>query len=186
MNQKQPQVIMVAGANGSGKTSAAMTLLPNLDCLNFINADEIAKGLSPLNPEIAAVDAGRLMLQRLNKTIHTQQSFSFETTGAGLIHIRTLQKCRKAGYYIRILYLYLSSVEIAIERVANRVLQGGHNVPINDIKRRYNKGLKRLLIDYTPLANEVKIVDNSYGLMRTIALKTLRTCIHKSYRLQII
>ena len=163
---------MIAGANGSGKTTAIMTLLPtHLNLFNFINADEIAKGLSPLCPQDASLDAGRLMIKQLNKMIGFQKDFAFETTGAGLGHLNTLEKCYKKGYYIHIIYLYLNSDDIAVKRVANRVAQGGHNVPESDIKRRYLKGLKNILNDYAQIADFIEIIDNSHGLMQTVACK---------------
>lgn len=165
-------VYMIAGCNGSGKTTAVMTLLPEyLNIFNFINADEIAKGLAPLNPESASLQAGRLMLQQLDKMIFSKKDFAFETTSAGLGHIKTLKKCRLAGYKIHIIYLYLSSETLAIKRVANRVQQGGHNIPERDIIRRYLKGLKNIFKSYIQLADYTEIIDNSYGLMQTVAIK---------------
>lgn len=168
----RPNVYMIAGANGSGKTTAIMTLLPkHLSLFNFINADEIAKGLSPLSPEDASIDAGRLMIRQLNKIIDLKKDFAFETTGSGLGHLRTLEKCRINGYYIHIIYLYLNSENIAVKRVDNRVKQGGHNVPQADIKRRYLKGLKNIFFEYTQSADFIEIIDNSYGLMEVVASK---------------
>jgi predicted ABC-type ATPase len=104
----KPSVYMVAGCNGAGKTTAIMTLLPDyLNICNFLNADEIARGLSPLNPQSAVIDAGRLMLQQLDKIILQKKDFAFETTASGLGHIKTLKKCLSAGYKIHIIYLYL-------------------------------------------------------------------------------
>lgn len=133
----KPSVIMIAGPNGAGKTTAAMTLLPDfLHMREFVNADEIARGLSPLNASSVAIEAGRLMLKRLHTLIEQRKHFAFETTGAGQGHIRTLERCRDAGYEISLAFLYLLSAEVAIDRVKLRVSQGGHDVPQPDIIRR--------------------------------------------------
>ena len=168
----KPDVYMIAGINGAGKTNASMILLPHyLQVIHFLNADEIAKGLSPFKPEHASLEAGRLMLEQIDKMINHKKNFAFETTGAGLSHIKTLEKCKKAGYQVHLIYLYISSVDIAIQRVENRVKQGGHNIAISDIQRRYPKGLKRFFNNYLPLADTIKIIDNNLGELELIASK---------------
>ena len=165
-----PKVYVIAGPNGAGKTSTSMTLLANyLDLKFFVNADEIARGLSPLDPGLAAIDAGRLMIKRMARLIEQRTSFAFETTLSGLGHRQTLKKCQLAGYEIHIVFLYLSSVEMAFQRVRNRVAQGGHDVPQDDIRRRYHNGIRRLFCDYAECANTVTILDNSDGMTQPIA-----------------
>ena len=167
-----PDVYMIAGINGAGKTNASNILLPHyLQVIHFLNADEIAKGLSPFQPESASIEAGRLMLDQINKMINQRKNFAFETTGAGLSHLKTLKKCKDAGYNTHLIYLHLDTVDIAIQRVENRVQQGGHNIPLSDIKRRYLKSMKRIFKNYLPLADTVKIIDNSVGELELIASK---------------
>jgi predicted ABC-type ATPase len=126
----------------------------------FVNADEIAYGLSPLNQASMAIEAGRLMLKRTQTLIEKHKSFAFETTGAANLHIRTLQRCRDNGYQTGLLFLYLSSPELAIERVKLRVSQGGHHIPETDIVRRYYKGIKMLFSNYIALADNIELYDN--------------------------
>lgn len=169
---RSKQVIMIAGPNGAGKTSTAMVLLPNfLNVNEFVNADQIAYGLSPFNQESLAMEAGRLMLKRINYLIEQHKSFAFETTGAALLHIRTLKRCRDAGYQTGLVFLYLPSVELAIERVKLRVSQGGHNIPEEDIRRRYHHGLNLLFSQYLDLVDTAEIYDNSYAKTTLIAKK---------------
>lgn len=175
---QRPHVFMIAGPNGAGKTSTAMALLPKLHLLEFINADEIARGLSPLNPRSTALDAGKLMLKRIAYLTLQKQHFAFETTAAGKVHIKTLQQCHKAGYSTHLIFLYLTSPQLAMERVKTRVSRGGHNVPENDIIRRYNRGLKNLMQDYIHLVDNVKILDNSTGAFSPIAQKIDKTGWH--------
>ncbi len=165
----KPTVVMIAGPNGAGKTSTAMALLPDLHVREFVNADEIARGLSPLNATSVAIEAGRLMLKRLHSLIELRRHFAFETTGAGHGHIRTLERCREMGYNISLVFLYLSSANLAADRVELRVSQGGHDVPQADITRRYNKGIKMFFTHYVPLADKVEVYDNSYGDTRLVA-----------------
>jgi predicted ABC-type ATPase len=168
----QPQVVMIAGPNGAGKTSAAMTLLPDyLNIREFVNADEIARGLSPLNPSAAASAAGRIMKERLDHLIEGRQNFAFETTAAGMTRRLTMQKCREAGYATSIVFLYLSSPKLATERVKLRVSQGGHDIPEQQIISRYHAGMKNLFKIYFPLADTIEIYDNSFAEPALIAKK---------------
>jgi predicted ABC-type ATPase len=168
----QPHVVMIAGPNGAGKTSAAMTLLPDyLNIREFVNADEIARGLSPLNPSAAASAAGRIMKERIDHLIENCQNFAFETTAAGVTRRLTMQKCRDAGYATGIVFLYLSSPALATERVKLRVSQGGHDIPEHQIISRYHGGIKNLFTIYVPLADVVEIYDNSLAEPALIAKK---------------
>lgn len=158
----QKEILMIAGPNGAGKTTAAITLIPNLPLIyEFINADEIARGLSPLHPETMALVASKLMIQRLRDLLAANKSFAFETTAAGTNYLKYLKQAQKQGYTFNLMFLWLDSPEQAIRRVAERVSQGGHNIPTEVIKRRYFAGLKNLLKYYLPLADSAMLIDNS-------------------------
>lgn len=163
---------MIAGPNGAGKTSTAMTLLPNFLQINeFVNADEIAYGLSPFNPSSMAIESGRLMLKRISTLIANKKSFAFETTGAANIHLRSMGQCRQSGYQCDLMFLYLTSPELAIDRVKLRVAQGGHNIPETDIIRRYYRGLKLIFSQYIGLFDNSEVFDNSHGNVQLVAEK---------------
>jgi predicted ABC-type ATPase len=134
-----------------------------LDIRVFVNADEIARGLSPLDPKGSEIMAGRLMLDRLDELASAGENFAFETTCAGRGHIRLLQTCRAAGYRIMLVFLWLPSPDIALARVARRVSQGGHQVPDDVVIRRYSAGLRNMRQLYLPLADTALIYDNSDG-----------------------
>ena len=154
-----PVLYIIAGPNGAGKTTASYTLLPDmLDCREFVNADEIARGLSPFNPESMAFEAGRMMLHRIEQLIESETTFAFETTLSTLSYAGMIRRCRKKGYKIVIIFLWLSSPELAIERVRSRVAKGGHNVPEDVIRRRYSKGLKNFVDLFMPLCDEWMVV----------------------------
>lgn len=168
---------MIAGPNGAGKTTMAQSLIPDfLDVYEFVNADEIAKGLSPLHPETMALTASKLMIKRLRELLGSAKSFAFETTGAGTNYIKHLKDARAKGYEVNLMFLWLASPEQAIERVAYRVIQGGHDIPVESIKRRYFAGLKNLFKYYLPLADSVLIVDNSSEKRGVIAQKVTGHC----------
>ena len=157
-----PNLYIIAGCNGSGKTTASFTILPEmLHCDVFINADEIAKGLSPLNPEKASIEAGRLMLTKIDKLIVAQEDFAFETTLATRSYASKIAKARNAGYVATLLFLWLDSPELAMERVKLRVLEGGHDVKEHVVERRYFAGLKNLFELYIPVADYWMVFNNS-------------------------
>lgn len=136
------KVIIIAGPNGAGKTTFAHEFLPNeADCPIFVNADLIAAGLSPFNVEAAALQAGRLMLAELERHFQANQSFAFETTLSGRGYLRHITRWRAAGYQVKLIFLRLNNAEEAVERVAQRVRQGGHNIPEDVIRRRFDAGL---------------------------------------------
>ncbi len=140
-----PNLYIIAGPNGAGKTIASYTVLPEmLNCKEFVNADEIAKGLSPFQSDKAAITAGRLMLQRINEHINNKVDFAFETTLSTKSYVQTIQKAKILNYSVTIVYLWLSSSELAIERVKLRVNEGGHNIPDEVIRRKYLNGIKNL------------------------------------------
>lgn len=157
-----PNLYIIAGCNGAGKTTASFTVLPEmLDCEEFINADEIARGLSPFNPDRAAIEAGRIMLRKIDKLISNHKDFAFETTLATKSYSNTIEKARQAGFQITLVFFYLDSQDLAIERVKTRVIEGGHNIPIPIIIRRYYAGLKNLFRLYIPICDYWMIFDNS-------------------------
>ncbi len=156
-----PDVYIIAGCNGAGKTTAAYNLLPDVfQTVEFVNADEIARGLSPFNSSGVAFQAGRIMLERLEKLVEENQSFSFETTLSGLAYLGFIKKVKKKGYGITFFYVYLNSINLAKERVAIRVSKGGHTIPEDVIKRRYFKGLRNFN-RYAMEADDWYIYDNS-------------------------
>ena len=163
---------IISGCNGAGKTTASFTILPEIiDCDEFINADEIAKGLSPFQPETVAFEAGRIMLNRINTLLAAHKTFAFETTLATKSYKNYIIRAKKQGYNISLLFFWLNSVELAKERVKNRVKEGGHHIPENVIKRRYKKGIQNLFDVFLLLVDNALIIDNSYGKHELIAKK---------------
>ncbi len=157
-----PKLYIIAGCNGAGKTTASYTVLPEmLGCKEFVNADEIAKGLSPFNPESVAIEAGRLMLQRMDDLLSEGADFAFETTLATRSYVKFIERAHAKGYFVTLLYFWLPTPEQAIERVATRVSEGGHNIPSDVIRRRYANGLRNLTTLYTPVCDFWSIYDNS-------------------------
>ena len=161
----QPNLYMVAGPNGTGKTTSAMKLLPNnLSIYEFVNADEIARGLNPLNRDGQAIPAGRLMLERIDDLIKTKKNFAFETTGSSKIFAEKLKHAKAEGYFVGLVYLWLPSADMAKERVRLRTIQGGHNIPVEIIERRYNRGLSNLINLYIPIVDHVVVFDSTMPL----------------------
>lgn len=162
MNEKT--IYIISGCNGAGKTTASYTILPEiLDCPEFVNADNIAAGLSPFQPEKVAFEAGRIMLERIDFLLSTNQTFAIETTLASKTYKSKLTKAIKNGYQIKLLFFWLPNVSMAIDRVAMRVSEGGHNIPVEVIVRRYLRGIQNLFKIYIPLCNEWAVFDNSDG-----------------------
>ena len=143
----EKNLYIISGCNGAGKTTASYSVLPTLlDCKQFVNADEIAKGLSPFCPESVAIQAGKLMLLRIEELLASDETFSIETTLATRSYSELIKRAQEKGYKVTLLYFWLNSPELAVERVARRVSEGGHNIPKDVIYRRYEKGLKNLWI----------------------------------------
>lgn len=156
------KLYIIAGCNGAGKTTASYTVLPEmLGCKEFVNADEIAKGLSPFNPESVAIEAGHLMLQRMDDLLAEGADFAFETTLATRSYVKFIEKAHAKGYYVTLLFFWLPTPEQAIERVATRVREGGHNIPSEVIRRRYANGIRNLTALYTPICDYWTIYNNS-------------------------
>jgi predicted ABC-type ATPase len=162
MTSAYKDVVMIGGPNGAGKTTAATRLLPKeLGIREFVNADEIARGLSPFNPEGSALAAGRLMIERIHELIDRGESFAFETTCSGRAYAQTLLRCREAGYRLTLIFLWLPSAKEALRRVARRMAQGGHRIPNDVVIRRYATGLKNLQRLYLPIVDIAYIYDNT-------------------------
>lgn len=153
---------IISGCNGAGKTTASYTVLPEiLNCREFVNADEIARGLSPFYPEGMAIEAGRLMLERIDTLLKHGEDFSIETTLATRSYSRLVKNAHQLNYKVTLLYFWLKSPELAKERVAHRVRNGGHNIPDDVIERRYDLGLRNLFNIFIPIVDEWFIFDNT-------------------------
>ena len=156
------RIIIIAGPNGAGKTTFAREyLLKEAKCPDFINVDLIAAGLSPFDPDRAAIQAGRLMLSEIERRVKKGDSFAFETTLSGHVYARLIPRWRKAGYRVRLIFLGLPNADIAIGRVKMRVAQGGHNVASAVVRRRFESGLRNFQDSYKNLVNKWEWYDNS-------------------------
>ncbi len=159
---KIKNLYIIAGCNGAGKTTAAYNILPQiLDCKEFVNADEIAKGLSPFQPEKVALQAGKIMLNRIEELMLQGTDFAFETTLSTKTYQQTVLKAQEKGYFVSLLFFWLNNVSLAKQRVAFRVQEGGHHIPNEVIERRYQRGLKNLFELYMPICDNVMLFDNS-------------------------
>lgn len=157
----KPTLYIIAGCNGAGKTTASMSVLPEvLDCREFVNADEIAKGLSPFKPEEVAIEAGKLMLKRIDYLLSKEETFAIETTLATKSYRNLVEHAKMLGYTVVLLFFWLPSPEMAEKRVANRVAEGGHNIPVEVIHRRYWLGLQNLFNIFEPIVDLLSIYDN--------------------------
>lgn len=157
-----PILYIIAGCNGAGKTTASMSVLPEvLDCREFVNADEIAKGLSPFKPEEVAIEAGKLMLQRIDLLLDKSATFAIETTLATKSYKHLVKRAKASGYRVILLFFWLSSPEMAEMRVAQRVASGGHNIPKDIIHRRYWAGLQNLFEIFVPIVDLRSVYDNN-------------------------
>lgn len=167
-----PKLYIIAGCNGAGKTTASYTILPEiLDCKEFVNADEIAKGLSPFQPEEVAFEAGRIMLRRIDELLNSKQDFAFETTLASKTFVRLVERAKELGFETTLLFFWLNSKKLAIERVKTRVDEGGHNIPQNVIERRYDRGISNFLKLYLPVVENWIMINNTASPYKTIAQK---------------
>lgn len=165
---------IIAGCNGAGKTTASFTILPEIiNCKEFVNADEIAKGLSPFQPETVAFEAGRIMLNRINTLLADHQSFAFETTLSTRSYKNKVLDAQQKGYTVTLLFFWLQTVDLAKERVKSRVAEGGHNIEPDVIERRYVKGIQNLFTIYLPIVDGALIFDNSAGQPELLARKTI-------------
>lgn len=170
MEQKNMNLYIIAGCNGAGKTTASFTMLPEmLNCREFVNADEIAAGISPFNPEGVAIQAGRLMIDRIIYLLKEGITFAFETTLATRSYVKLIQQAKRRGYFVSLLFFSLSSPEQAVKRVEKRVSMGGHSIPADVIRRRYEAGLQNLFRLYMPVCDYWVLYDNSNCPARKLA-----------------
>lgn len=166
-----PELLIIAGPNGAGKTTFVNTFLPEYtNVREFVNADLIAKGISPFEPEGALIEAGKTLLTRVNQLIEAKTSFAFETTLSGKGYINLIRRAKENGYFIKLYFIYLNSTELSIKRIQDRVLKGGHNVPKEITIRRYTRSLANFFHLYQPLADEWQFFDNSSSIYRPLAL----------------
>ena len=170
MEPKKMNLYIIAGCNGAGKTTASFTFLPEqLACREVVNADEIAAGLSPFNPEGVALQAGRLMIDRIIHLLKEGQTFAFETTLATRSYVKLIQQAQRRGYFVTLLFFSLSTPEQALLRVQKRVSMGGHDIPADVVLRRYDAGLRNLFQLYMPVVDYWALYDNSNIPTRHIA-----------------
>lgn len=188
--EMEKNLYIIAGCNGAGKTTASFTILPEiLECKEFVNADEIAKGLSPFQPKKVAIEAGRIMLNRINELFRNNETFAFETTLSSRIYQSKIIDARKNGYEVTLLFFWLQNVDLAKERVKSRVKEGGHNIEPDIIERLYYKGIKNLFEIYLPIVDEAFIFDNSDGEAELIFEKGVKGLVtisdsHKYHQLK--
>ncbi len=167
---ERKKIVIIAGPNGAGKTTFAREYLPHeAGCPDFINVDLISAGLSPFNPQQAALRAGRLMLQEIHRRVRAGESFAFETTLSGRSYAHLIPRWRKAGYHLKLIFLSLPSVDLAVARVLARVAQGGHDVPEDVIRRRFTAGLRNFERLYRALVDSWILYDNSGPVPKPIA-----------------
>jgi predicted ABC-type ATPase len=169
---QHPNLYIIAGPNGAGKTTASFNLLPDvLHCPNFVNADEIARGLSPFAPETVAFQAGRIMLQRIDELLPQKVDFAIETTLATRSYVQLVRRAQALGYKVHLIFFFLENEEQAIQRVAQRVSNGGHNIPEEDIRRRFKRGIYNLIHLYMPICDSVLVYNNVKTPAQLVARK---------------
>ena len=165
-----PRLYIISGCNGAGKTTASYSLLPEmLDCREFVNSDEFAKGLSPFDPSKASIQASRYMIMKIRYLLKKQKDFAIETTLATRTLLKTVKMAQNAGYTVTLLYFWLNSPELAVDRVRARVAAGGHDIPEETIRRRYSVGIYYFFNTYSPICERWILADNSQIPFRVIA-----------------
>jgi len=169
MPRERPNCYIIAGSNGAGKTTFATKFLPEYaQCVNFINPDMIARGLSPFAPEMAMARAGRLVLERIREFAQARADFAFETTLSGRSYAQILKRLRGEGYRIQMFYVWISSAQLALSRIRDRTESGGHDVPAADVRRRFGRTVTNLFTLYRPLVDLLLAFDNSLKKPRLI------------------
>ncbi len=177
MPAAKPTIYLIAGCNGAGKTTFAKEFLPSIGVIRFLNADEIARGLSPLKPEAVAFKAGKLLLSELRELIDRHETFALESTLSGRTYLKIFEESKLRGYEIELHFVWIPDVREAIRRVRQRVIEGGHDVPAEDIKRRFARSVQHLLDDYAPLANKWFLWDNSTPPAKLLAESSAQSII---------
>ena len=169
---RRPNLYIIAGPNGAGKTTFARKFLPDYaKCLEFVNVDLIANGLSPFDPERAALRAGRIMLEQIHSLAERGLDFGFENTLSGRTYLKLLQDMKRKRYLIHIFFLWINDVELALERIKLRVRNGGHHIPDVVVRRRFGRSLPNCLRIYKPLADSWTVFDNSEDIPKLIAIE---------------
>lgn len=157
-----PKIYVIAGPNGAGKTTFARQFLPYYaDCKRFINADLIAQGLSPFSPDAVAFRAGRLLLGEVERYVDLGETFGFETTLSGLGYLELFRRLKGSGYEVHFFFLWIPTVSLALTRVRDRVLGGGHDVPETVVRRRFERSIRNFLLRYRPLSDSWTLLDNA-------------------------
>ena len=156
-----PTVYIIAGPNGVGKTTFAVEFLPRYGCKNFVNADLMARGISPLHPEVAAFKAGRLVLEQIQEYASRGEDFGFETTLSGRAYVKTVHDLKSRGYAVRLFFLWLPKVDLALSRIKRRVREGGHDVPEDVARRRYGRSVRNFFENYRDVVHSWEVFDNS-------------------------
>ena len=171
-----PNLYIIAGPNGAGKTTASFNLLPDvLHCHHFVNADEIARGLSPFAPDTVAIQAGRIMLRLIEELLPQMVDFAIETTLATRSYVQLVRRAQALGYRVHLLFFYLETEEQAIQRVAQRVINGGHSIQEEDIRRRFHRGIYNLINLYLPICDSVLVYNNVRTPAQIVARKRSKT-----------
>ena len=169
---KKTSLYVIAGPNGSGKTTFSKKFLPDyVECLEFVNVDLIAKGLSPFTPGRAMLQAGRIMLEQIHSLGNRGIDFGFETTLAGKTYVKLLNELKQKGYSIHLFFLWIKNVKLALERIELRVQQGGHSIPEATVRRRFRRGILNFFHEYQPIVDSWVIFDNSEDIPKMIAFK---------------
>jgi predicted ABC-type ATPase len=167
-----PNLYIISGCNGAGKTTASFTILPNiLNCREFVNADNIAAGISPFNVESVAIEAARIMLHRIDELLAEGVDFAIETTLSTRSYVSLIHRARAIGYSITLIYIWINSEELALERIEERVRNGGHNIPEEVVRRRYKKGIRNLFKLFMPICDVWIVADNSFDNLEPVAHK---------------
>ena len=165
-----PNLYIIAGCNDAGKTTASFTILPDiLDCQEFVNADNIAYGISPFNVEGVAIEAGRIMLHRIEELLAEKADFAIETTLATRSYVSLVRRAQAIGYKVTLLYIWLNSPNLALQRVSERVSKGGHNIPSDVVERRYYNGISNFFLLFMPVCDAWIFADNSLNKLNIIA-----------------
>ena len=165
-----PNLYIIAGCNGAGKTTASFTILPDiLGCKEFVNADAIAYGISPFNVEGVAIEAGKIMLRRIDELLGEGSDFAIETTLATRSYVSLVQRAQAMGYKVTLLYIWLKSPDIALQRVSERVKRGGHNIPSDVVERRYYRGISNFFTLFIPVCDAWILADNTFDKLNIIA-----------------